>query len=85
MSRAVVSGARVLPSKPRSHNAYQELATILIVTDEIICARTEELEGIKMRPGQDPTTYYQNAGVLRDEPKSMGELVTERRFKITLI
>ena len=38
-----------------------------------------------MRPGQDPTTCFQEAGFLRDELERMGECVTEQSLKSFLI
>lgn len=68
------------------YNSYQELVTTYkMVTDEKIRAKTEELAAINIRLGQDPTTYFQEAGFLRDELECMGEPVTERRFKSILI
>lgn len=49
------------------YNAFQELVTTYeIVSDKTISAKTEELAVIKMHPGQDPTTYSQEAGFQRD-------------------
>lgn len=68
------------------YNTYQELAiTYKMVTDETIRAKTEELAAIKMRPGQYPGTYFQEAGFLRNALERMGEHVTDRRLKTILI